>query len=207
MQDNLPTQEQLNAIIRFAAEHGRTWKAQLRDCWMTGNYVGFVGSNLLQQVRNRLGPSWLVKFNLKAAQAAQAAQQVEANKRDDQRDWETCHAILSPTQEQLTAGQITMKRLGYDARGQITMQLTRDEYTISLDAHFDLVMAGLPCEDSDCAAFEQEYNEAATEIAEERGVTISILNIRGCGYDSDRAAQADRDEESLELWQAIHDRI
>jgi hypothetical protein len=78
------------------------------------------------------------------------------------------------------------------------MKLTRDEYTIDLDAHFDLVMAGEPCEDSDCEAFEELYNEAAAEIAEERGITIYILNVRGCGY---------KDEEAAELWQAIHDRI
>jgi len=49
----------------------RTWKSQLNDAWMTGNYVGFVGSHLLQQVRNQFGPEWLVKFNLKKALAAQ----------------------------------------------------------------------------------------------------------------------------------------
>jgi hypothetical protein len=75
MQVNHPTVEQLNAVIRFATEHGRTWKSQLNDAWMTGNYVGFVGSHLLQQVRNQFGPEWLVKFNLKKALAAQAQAQ------------------------------------------------------------------------------------------------------------------------------------
>jgi hypothetical protein len=71
MQVNQLSAEQLKAVIRFAAEHGRTWKSQLNDAWMTGNYVGFVGSHLLQQVRNQFGPEWLVKFNLKKALAAQ----------------------------------------------------------------------------------------------------------------------------------------
>jgi len=73
MQVNQLSAEQLKAVIRFAAEHGRTWKSQLNDAWMTGNYVGFVGSHLLQQVRNQFGPEWLVKFNLKKALAAQVA--------------------------------------------------------------------------------------------------------------------------------------
>lgn len=59
-----PTPEQLKALEKFAAIHGRNWKAPLREAWMTGDYDGFKESNYLQQLRNTLGPSWLAKFRL-----------------------------------------------------------------------------------------------------------------------------------------------
>lgn len=59
-----PTQEQLDALRAYAASHGRYWKSRLRDAWITGEYGGFHQSNFLQQVRNNLGPSWLVRFRL-----------------------------------------------------------------------------------------------------------------------------------------------
>ncbi len=62
-----PTPEQLTALQDFAAANGRTWKSALRCCWITGRYKDFNGTDdysFLQQVRNNLGPSWLVRFRL-----------------------------------------------------------------------------------------------------------------------------------------------
>lgn len=56
-----PSAEQLAAVREFARVHGRTWKAQLREAWMSGNYDAVDDSARLQQVRNAFGPSWLVK--------------------------------------------------------------------------------------------------------------------------------------------------
>ena len=64
-----PTAEQIEALKKFARINGRTWKSCLRHAWETGRYAdhGAAGySNLLQQVRNNLGPSWLVRFQLPA---------------------------------------------------------------------------------------------------------------------------------------------
>ena len=59
--------EQESALIRFAATHGRTWKSQLNDMWMIAAYGGHPDTHLLQQVRNQLGPSWLVNYKLPKA--------------------------------------------------------------------------------------------------------------------------------------------
>lgn len=64
-----PTIEQLDALKTFANANGRTWKSNLRQAWMTGRYSDYPGtdrSDLLQQIRNGFGPSWLVRFSLKA---------------------------------------------------------------------------------------------------------------------------------------------
>lgn len=60
-----PTTEQLKALKTWASRHGRTWKQDLRNAWMDGDY----GCNediagYLQQVRNTLGPSWLIQFKV-----------------------------------------------------------------------------------------------------------------------------------------------
>jgi hypothetical protein len=62
MSNHQPTPEQIEAVTAFARLHGRYWKARLRDAWMTGDYEGFERSDLLQQVRNTAGPSWLIGF-------------------------------------------------------------------------------------------------------------------------------------------------
>ena len=65
-----PTPEQLTALRDYAARYGRTWKAALRHEWMNA-CQGISDLNqqaLLQQVRNTLGPSWLVSFRLTAKQ-------------------------------------------------------------------------------------------------------------------------------------------
>lgn len=66
MENKILTLEQLTALRLFASAHGRNWKSELRQAWMTGNYP--TGSTLpyLQQIRNEFGPTWLVRFSLKA---------------------------------------------------------------------------------------------------------------------------------------------
>lgn len=59
-----PTAEQLEVLKAFAAKYGRTWKAVLRDAWITGRDEREPNSALLRQVRNQLGPRWLVSFRL-----------------------------------------------------------------------------------------------------------------------------------------------
>jgi hypothetical protein len=64
-----PTSEQWEALKAFAAAHGRTWKATLRDAWYSGNYPYTADENhggLLQQVRNQFGPRWLMLIDIKA---------------------------------------------------------------------------------------------------------------------------------------------
>jgi hypothetical protein len=53
------TAEEREALRIFATEHGRCWKAALRKQWMNAS-----ASPVLHRLRNRLGPSWLVRFRL-----------------------------------------------------------------------------------------------------------------------------------------------
>jgi hypothetical protein len=61
------TPEQIDALREWAAKHGRTWKAKLRDAWMDGDYGLFEKSNHLQRLRNTLGPRWLNRVVLPQA--------------------------------------------------------------------------------------------------------------------------------------------
>jgi hypothetical protein len=69
----LPSAEVISALQAWARLHGRTWKAELRQAWETGNYRGFAAYPYLQQVRNSCGPSWLTRFKLPAEAPAPAA--------------------------------------------------------------------------------------------------------------------------------------
>jgi hypothetical protein len=65
---NKPTTEQIQALVAFARANGRTWKSKLNHAWMTGLYDDYPATDrcdLLQQVRNSFGPSWLVRFSLR----------------------------------------------------------------------------------------------------------------------------------------------
>lgn len=53
------TADELAALHDFAAAHGRYWKAALRDQWMKAS-----APPALHRLRNRLGPSWLMRFRL-----------------------------------------------------------------------------------------------------------------------------------------------
>lgn len=60
-----PNPAQLQALEQFARGHGRYWKAALRSCWESTRYpAGTQRTDLLQQVRNQLGPTWLHSFRL-----------------------------------------------------------------------------------------------------------------------------------------------
>jgi hypothetical protein len=59
-----PTAEQMTALKKWASEHGHTWRSDLHDAWMTGNYDGFEQANLLQQLRNSFGPTWLSRVKI-----------------------------------------------------------------------------------------------------------------------------------------------
>ena len=58
------TPEEQTAIRAWAGDEGRRWKAALRHAWETGNYRGSPHDAVLQRIRNRLGPSWLVNYRL-----------------------------------------------------------------------------------------------------------------------------------------------
>lgn len=51
------TPEQRGALIAFAQEHGRNWKATLLAGWLRAAFPGY-----LQQIRNSFGPEWLMKL-------------------------------------------------------------------------------------------------------------------------------------------------
>ena len=52
------TQEQWNALQEYANHYGRNWKSNLLRDWETGRNP----NPYLQQVRNNLGPTWLVNL-------------------------------------------------------------------------------------------------------------------------------------------------
>jgi len=61
-----PTQEQLDAVNRYARQHGRYWKQALRLDWERAQYPSVDDrtndSAHLQELRNYFGPSWLIRF-------------------------------------------------------------------------------------------------------------------------------------------------
>jgi hypothetical protein len=52
------------ALRDFAAANGRTWKRKLIDAWMRGDNLGCE----LQQVRNTIGPSGLLRLTTRLVQ-------------------------------------------------------------------------------------------------------------------------------------------
>lgn len=59
------TAEQYDALVAYAAKYGDNWKEKLSNAWLNGADANEPNGHLLRQVRNRLGPSWLAKFNPK----------------------------------------------------------------------------------------------------------------------------------------------
>lgn len=55
MPTNKLTNEQRQALQDFADKNGTQWKSKLIHLWNTGRDVG-----LLRQIRNQLGPQWLL---------------------------------------------------------------------------------------------------------------------------------------------------
>jgi hypothetical protein len=64
-------ERELDALRKWAAEYGRTWKEALRCAWMGCRYNGLPMVDkegpTLRMLRNELGGDWLAKFKLPAA--------------------------------------------------------------------------------------------------------------------------------------------
>lgn len=58
------TLEQIDALKRFKASYGRTWKSQLNTLWFSGRDERQADAGLLRQVRNSIGPSGLLKVKI-----------------------------------------------------------------------------------------------------------------------------------------------
>ena len=58
------TSDEFAAVVSFAKDRGRYWKADLRVAWETGIYRSYENAGVLQTIRNAFGPSWLVSFKL-----------------------------------------------------------------------------------------------------------------------------------------------
>ncbi len=56
-----PNMEQRAALQRYASANGRTWKSKLSLAWSTGEDEQEPDSSALRQVRNTLGPTWLMR--------------------------------------------------------------------------------------------------------------------------------------------------
>lgn len=54
------------ALEAFAKVYGRTWKSELRDCFMRADYPCMSSDHAatLQALRNRRGPSFLTSYRL-----------------------------------------------------------------------------------------------------------------------------------------------
>lgn len=57
-----PTREQVDALRAFAGRRGRNWKSKLLSMWFNGRDASEPNGHLLRQVRNQLGPTWLMNF-------------------------------------------------------------------------------------------------------------------------------------------------
>ena len=55
------TEEQAAAIQAYAEVHGKNWKKQLLDDWLTGKDASRPNGHL-RQVRNQFGPKWLEEY-------------------------------------------------------------------------------------------------------------------------------------------------
>jgi len=70
MEKFIPNEEQLAALQAYAARNGAQWKRKLADAWLDGRDDREPNGHLLRQMRNRGGPSWLKRFDLAKAYAA-----------------------------------------------------------------------------------------------------------------------------------------
>lgn len=55
----IPNPEQIQALRDFRDRHGRFWKRELQELWITGADANQPNGGLLRQVRNNFGPLWL----------------------------------------------------------------------------------------------------------------------------------------------------
>lgn len=58
------TPEMRTVLQRYKIENGRGWKAMLREAWLTGHDANHPDGAVLREIRNKLGPSWLMKVKL-----------------------------------------------------------------------------------------------------------------------------------------------
>jgi hypothetical protein len=58
------TQEQEQALRRFARDNGRSWKQELNFMWFDGRDANEPDGGYLRQIRNAFGPEWLVGYRL-----------------------------------------------------------------------------------------------------------------------------------------------
>lgn len=65
--------DELAALIRFARANGRSWKSRLCDAWASGHDEREDDASALRRIRNRIGPSGLMKFGLSGVEAELAA--------------------------------------------------------------------------------------------------------------------------------------
>lgn len=80
-----PTTEQIDALVIFATANGRSWKAHLRHCWEAGCYSQYPGTqrqDLLQQIRNQFGPTWLTSFSFKTLRTSKPCKAIRLTERD-----------------------------------------------------------------------------------------------------------------------------
>lgn len=65
------TKQHIEALRAFAQQHGKDWKRELLDQWMAGTDAALnKDGHLLRQVRNNLGPKWLLGVDLSSLPAA-----------------------------------------------------------------------------------------------------------------------------------------
>jgi hypothetical protein len=77
------TDRQLGALIRWRAQHGRTWREDLRRAWITGLYAGsWNDRKLLEQIRDRYGYEFILPTNTRKRKQ----EKKETRKRKKQKD-------------------------------------------------------------------------------------------------------------------------
>lgn len=76
------------------------------------------------------------------------------------------------------------------------------DYTIVLDASFDLYAAGDANGEDEQAEFTEAYREAAKRIAEKQGIKITVVPGN---YDGPAMQEQTKNGDEGELWQSIHD--
>ena len=84
-----------------------------------------------------------------------------------------------------------------------TFTTTGDDYTLVLDAKFDLAQAGRNSSDIHVMAFERGYRRAAQELATLLGIEITVIDG---SYDGPQMQQQSSNGDEGELWQEIHNR-
>lgn len=63
------TPEQLAVLQRYADKHGRSWKRKLSSAWTSGADEREPDACYLRQIRNTLGPAWLIAYRMPAVTA------------------------------------------------------------------------------------------------------------------------------------------